>query len=102
MKVIPAWGFVYRTSYVWIKDKIGMGYHARNQHELLLVARRGDMPPPPAAVGVSSVVEAPRGEHSAKPVIFYELIERFYPTLPRIELFSRAPRDGWAAWGNQA
>jgi N6-adenosine-specific RNA methylase IME4 len=102
MKVIEAWGFMYRTSLVWVKDKIGMGYHARNQHEFLLVARRGDMPPPPLEVRVSSVVEAPRGEHSAKPGICYELIERFYPTLPRIELFSRAPRDGWAAWGNQA
>jgi N6-adenosine-specific RNA methylase IME4 len=103
MKVMPAWGFTYRTSFVWVKDKIGMGYYARNRHEFLLVARRGDMPPPAEEVRVSSVVEAPRGAHSAKPLIFYELIERFYPTLPRIELFARGPaRPGWAAWGNQA
>ena len=47
------------------------------------------------------MVYAARGEHSAKPDVFYELIEGFYPSLPRIELFSRLPREGWSAWGNQ-
>ena len=101
-KVIEAWGFVYRTNLVWIKDKIGMGYYARNQHELLLVARRGDLPPPRPEDRVSSVVHADRTEHSVKPQIFHELIERWYPEQPKIELFSRMARPGWAAWGNQA
>jgi N6-adenosine-specific RNA methylase IME4 len=80
-----------------------MGYHARSQHELLLVAKRGDIPPPAVADRVSSVIEAPRGAHSEKPDQVYRLIESFYPTLPRIELFCRgAPPEGWAAWGNQA
>lgn len=102
MTVIEAWGFVYRTNLVWVKDKIGMGYYARNQHELLLVARRGELPPPKEADRLSSVVHADRVEHSAKPAVFHELIERWYPNLPKIELFSRAPRSGWDAWGNQA
>jgi hypothetical protein len=25
-----------------------------------------------------------------------------YAELPKIELFARSPRAGWAAWGNQA
>jgi hypothetical protein len=29
-------------------------------------------------------------------------VERMYPELPRIELFARQTRDGWAAWGNEA
>lgn len=103
MTVIEAWGFNYRTNFVWVKDKIGMGYHARSQHELLLVCRRGDIPPPAVDDRVSSVVFADREGHSEKPREFYDLIEKFYPTLPRIELFCRgAPRAGWAAWGNQA
>lgn len=80
-----------------------MGYHARSQHELLLVARRGEIPPPAVEDRVSSVVFADRSEHSAKPDEFYDLIEKFYPSLPKIELFCRgAPREGWTAWGNQA
>lgn len=102
LEVMRAWGFEYRTNFVWIKDKIGMGYHSRNQHELLLVGRRGEIPPPPVEARVSSVVYAPRTDHSAKPVEFYELIESFYPELQKIELFSRSQRDGWSAWGNQA
>lgn len=102
LKVIEAWGFEYRTHIVWVKDKIGMGYHARNQHELLLIAKRGEMPPPRPGEQPSSVIEAPRGEHSAKPVVFAETIERLYPEVGKIELFCRSPRLGWSVWGNQA
>src|SRR5262249_51006492 len=92
----------YRTCFLWVKDKIGMGYHARNQHELLFVCRRGNIPHPAPGDRVSSVIEAPRGRHSEKPVKVYELIEGFYPSLPKIELFARGQRPGWAAWGNEA
>src|SRR5262245_6713940 len=44
--VLVAWGFEYKTNIVWVKDKIGLVYFVRNQHELLLVATRGDMPSP--------------------------------------------------------
>jgi N6-adenosine-specific RNA methylase IME4 len=92
MDVIKAWDFDYRTSVVWVKDKIGMGYYVRNQHEFLLIAKRGDPPMPAEGDRQSSVVEAPRTEHSAKPNEFYELIERMYPDLPKIELFARQDR----------
>lgn len=102
IEVLQAWGFAYRTCFVWVKDKIGMGYHARNQHEILLVGRRGDIPPPPIDARVSSVIVAPRTTHSKKPEEFYELIESMYPELPKIELFAREARPSWDAWGNQA
>jgi N6-adenosine-specific RNA methylase IME4 len=101
MQVIAAWGFEYRTCAVWVKDKIGMGLYVRQQHELLLIARRGEPPLPAEADRLSSVIIAPRGEHSAKPVAFYERIERMYPDLPKIELFARNARCGWDAWGNE-
>lgn len=102
MRVIEAWGFEYRTNLVWDKEVIGMGYHARNQHEILLVAKRGNIPPPEAGKQPASVHRERRGEHSAKPQFYYEMIEAAYPQLPKIELFSRSPRQGWTAWGNQA
>lgn len=102
MKVLEAWGFTYRTSMVWVKNKVGMGYYARQQHELLLIATIGSPPTPPESARPSSVVTRPRGEHSAKPPVFYEIIERMYPELKRIELFCRASRKGWSAWGNEA
>jgi N6-adenosine-specific RNA methylase IME4/ParB-like chromosome segregation protein Spo0J len=102
LQVIAAWGFTYKSNVVWVKDKIGLGYFVRNQHELLLIATRGDMPAPLPENRPSSVITAPRREHSRKPDEAYELIERMYPELPKIELFARNAREGWAAWGNQA
>jgi len=102
VRVIESWGFIYRTGTVWVKNKFGMGYYVRNQHEHLLIAKRGNPPAPPANARQSSVIHAPRTGHSVKPLGFYELIESMYPELPKIELFSRSPRKGWDAWGNQA
>lgn len=102
MQVIDAWGFTYRTCAVWDKQKIGMGYYFRQRHELLLVATRGAIPTPAPGDRAESVIVESRKEHSAKPAKFAELIESMYPTLPRIELFCRSPRAGWAVWGNQS
>jgi N6-adenosine-specific RNA methylase IME4/ParB-like chromosome segregation protein Spo0J len=99
--VLAAWGFEYRTHFVWVKDKTGLGYWVRNQHELLLIARRGNLPAPLGANRPPSVINAPRREHSRKPDEVYELIERMYPELPKIELFARGQRPGWVAWGNE-
>jgi N6-adenosine-specific RNA methylase IME4 len=49
----------------------------------------------------SSVITAPRREHSRKPDEAYELIEQMYPELPKIELFARQRRNGWDAWGKE-
>jgi N6-adenosine-specific RNA methylase IME4/ParB-like chromosome segregation protein Spo0J len=100
--VAEAWGFALATSAVWVKDKIGPGHYFRQQHEILLLARRGNPITPAPGDKPSSVIHAPRREHSRKPDEVYAIIERMYPGLPKIELFARRAREGWAAWGNQA
>jgi N6-adenosine-specific RNA methylase IME4 len=45
-QVLAAWGFECKTNAVWVKDKIGLGHFIRGQHELLVIATRGDMPCP--------------------------------------------------------
>jgi N6-adenosine-specific RNA methylase IME4 len=102
MRVVKSWSFEYRTNIVWDKCKIGMGYYARQQHELLLIATRGSMPAPAPDDIISSVVRIPRNGHSSKPLEFYNLIERMYPSLPKLELFCRSPQSGWSVWGNQS
>jgi len=101
MEVIKAWGFVYKTCMVWIKDKIGMGYYGRNRHELLLIATRGKPGTPKPRNRPDSVIEAPRVKHSKKPEIVYELIEQMYPNKNKIELFARNERSNWKSWGNE-
>lgn len=102
LQVVTSWGFTYRTNMVWDKEVIGMGYYARQQHELLLICTRGKLPVPEPASRPRSVFRERRGKHSAKPAAFYTLIEDMYPEFDKIELFCRNPRPGWAVWGNQS
>lgn len=101
LRVIEGWGFEYVTNLTWVKDRIGMGYWARQRHELLLVATRGDMSPPPEHLRPDSVIEFPRRAHSEKPPAVHEFIEAIWPDAPKIELFARVARPGWAVFGNQ-
>lgn len=102
MQVLNAWGFTYRTCAVWDKEKIGMGYWFRGQHELLLVGVKGNYSVPLPANRHSSVIRFPRSEHSKKPVEVYEIIERMFPHGKYIELFARNQRPGWGNWGLEA
>lgn len=102
LRVMDAWGFQYKSHCVWAKDRIGTGYWFRNQHEILLVGTRGNVPAPAMGTQVESLVDAPVGRHSEKPEQFHELIEKYFPNLPKIELNARASRPGWDAWGYEA
>jgi len=100
-KVIKSWGFEYKTCAVWDKQKIGLGYYFRQQHELLLVATRGNPITPDPAHRVSSVLSFKSTAHSRKPAEVYRVLEGMYPDTNRIELFARNNRPGWSVWGNQ-
>lgn len=101
LRVLEAWGFDYRTSMVWVKPSIGPGQWVRQRHEYLLIGVRGNIPTPKGENKPDSVIESPREEHSKKPDIVYDIIEKMYPELPKVELFCRNPRAGWTAWGNE-
>jgi len=101
LQVMKVWGFEYRTQAVWDKEKQGMGYWFRGQHELLLVGTRGHPGCTPEPARVSSVFREPRTKHSAKPTCVYEWIEQAFPELARLEMYCRTPRKGWQVWGNE-
>jgi N6-adenosine-specific RNA methylase IME4 len=104
MSVLEAWGFEYKSNYVWGKDKIRLGRWNRSKHEIFLVGARGSPPCPALGTQWESLIITPTEglEHSEKPEIFLKMIEEYYPTMPKIELNSRGrPRDGWDAWGNE-
>ena len=101
LEVMDSWGFIYRTNAVWDKEKIGMGYWFRGQHELLLVGVKGEFSPPESKKRVSSVFRIARTEHSKKPDEIRELISKWYPKHKKIELFAREKHTGWDSWGNE-
>jgi len=102
LKVMEAWGFTYKSQAVWVKNRIGTGYWFRNAHEILLVGTKGKIPAPAPGMQWQSVIQADVGAHSEKPEVFYDLIEEYFPSLPKIELNARKSRDGWDSWGNEA
>jgi len=103
IEVMMSWGFFYVSHFIWLKNKIGTGYWNRNKHELLLIGTRGKIPAPAMGTQWSSVIEAKVGRHSQKPEKFYEMIEEYFPDIPKIELNCRGkPRPGWDGWGLEA
>jgi N6-adenosine-specific RNA methylase IME4 len=99
--VVAAWGFTYKSHFVWVKDRLGTGLWTRNKHELLLIGTRGTIPAPEQGRQYESVITAPVARHSSKPFVMHEMIEEMFPHLPRIELFARERFEGWDAWGNE-
>jgi N6-adenosine-specific RNA methylase IME4 len=66
LEVMAAWGFDYKSHVCWEKDRTGTGYWFRNQHELLLVGTKGNIPVPAPGTEWPSVIHAPVREHSRK------------------------------------
>jgi N6-adenosine-specific RNA methylase IME4 len=107
LRVIKAWGFTYKSNIVWQKirkdggpDGRGVGFYFRNVTELVLFGTRGSMRTlKPGRTQVNTLATRKR-EHSRKPDEIYDIIESCSPK-PRLELFARFRREGWAQWGNE-
>ena len=103
--VAAAWGFTPKTELVWCKRTthgkrhFGMGRIVRAEHEVCMIATRGN-PPPVLRRDVRSTFEATVGRHSEKPDEFYEIVESLYAG-PYAELFARRKRPGWLCFGNE-
>jgi N6-adenosine-specific RNA methylase IME4 len=104
LETMAAWGFEYKSQFVWVKPNIGLGFWVRTRHEILLIGTRGHPPAPAPGMNFASVIEAKAREHSRKPDEAYEILESYFPNLPKVELFARAgtPRPGWEHWGAEA
>lgn len=98
---LKAWGYSYKTQMVWVKQRIGLGYWARNRHEPIYIATRGDFPCPRPAPHRDSVITAPAREHSRKPPELADEIDARFPGHRKVEIFAREQRPGWDAWGNE-
>jgi len=101
LKVMGAWGFTYKASFIWDKQKHVMGHYNSVRHEFLLVGTKGSCLPEVTKL-YPSVVSEERTEHSAKPDSFRDMIAALYPSAARVELFGRKQSEGWDTWGNQA
>jgi N6-adenosine-specific RNA methylase IME4 len=100
LDVMAAWGFTYKSHFAWVKDRAGTGYWARNWHELLLIGAKGKIPAPAPGEQFDSVIEAAVREHSRKPEVAYEMVEKMFSSLPKIELNAGGPARAGALGGH--
>jgi N6-adenosine-specific RNA methylase IME4 len=102
-EVVKAWGFTYKTHFVWYKGRGAFGHYHKANCELLLIATRG-LCVPDADERADQMQNFARGRHSQKPKEWRELIDRLWPNGPRIELFQRtnAVPSHWHVWGAES
>lgn len=106
LQVLGAWGFAYKTMGTWAKTSstgkkwaFGTGFIYRNAAEFYIVGTKGR--PKQVSKSVRNLIIEPVREHSRKPDRMYRDLEALYPKARKIELFARARRRGWAAWGDE-
>lgn len=98
-RIFEAWGFEFRSTFVWCKPQMGIGNYWRNSHEIMLTAIRGDAKRFNDH-SMMSWVTIDRGRHSSKPERIRDMIVRASGG-PYLELFGRIPADGWTVFGNE-
>lgn len=96
-ELLNQWGFEYKATMVWDKQKIGMGHWLRMQCEFCLLAVKGN--PVWDNTTVRDILSSPRREHSRKPDEFFTMVDEIC-TGAKIEYFSREKREGWDQVGN--
>lgn len=112
LDVIAAWGFVYKSQFIWVKPQMGAGNYYRISHEVLLYGERPQQVDHEVLLlgqrggelflsnSVKSWAEFPRGKHSEKPNEVREMVSNVSPG-PYLEMYGRKRRNGWTVYGNQ-
>lgn len=97
--ILSTWGYDYKATIVWDKEKIGIGRTLRLQCEFCLLGVKGK---PLLNTGSErDIIREPRREHSRKPEAFYSMVDRL--TVGRkLDYFSRQGREGWDSYGAEA
>jgi len=101
LEVLRAWGFDYKTSFVWDKIKHNYGNYNSVRHEFLLIGGIGSSTPDVKKLHDSVISIERTNKHSEKPEYFRSLIDKLYPKGDRIELFARKNIEGWSTWGSE-
>ena len=101
-KVISAWGFKYKTSFIWDKVKHNMGHYNSVRHEILLVCTRGSCTPDNKKLYDSVQSIERNNNHSEKPIEFLNIIDDLYNYGNKLEMFCRTiKKEKWYGWGNE-
>ena len=97
-------GYKLHARMIWNKvTGIPAAFTVRYGHEYLLWMYKGKLLPIPKEERgkIHTVFTEKAVRHSQKPEISFEIIERLYPDVKKLEMYARREREGWDAWGNE-
>ena len=95
--ILEHWGFEYKATLVWNKDKMGMGNWLRMQCEFCLLGIKGN--PTYENTKYRDIITEKGREHSRKPECFYDMVNDICIGT-KLDYFSREQRGGWYSYGN--
>ena len=97
-------GYKLHARMIWNKvTGIPAAFTVRFGHEYLLYMYKGKLTPVATNERgkIHTVFTEQVTKHSKKPQISYEIINRLYPDLRKIELYAREERENYDVWGNE-
>jgi len=106
-RVLEAWGFEYKSCFIWCKKQMGIGNYWRLSHEFLILGVRGSQRFRDKSLmswleTESSVAITDRTKHSQKPRAVRLMVEKASRG-PYLEMYGREamPDSPWTVYGNQ-
>lgn len=103
-QIAESLGYKLHARMIWDKvTGIPAAFTVRYGHEYLLYMYKGKLTPvaKDERGKIHTVFREHVTKHSKKPDIAYEIIERLYPDLKKLEMYARETRDGWDSFGNE-
>ncbi len=97
-------GYKLHARMIWNKvTGIPAAFTVRYGHEYLLYMYKGKLIPVATQERgkIHTVFTEKVVRHSQKPEVSFDIINRLYPNLTKIELYARKEREGFDCWGNE-
>ena len=97
-------GYKLHARMIWDKILgIPAAFTIRYGHEYLLYMYKGKLTPVAKEERgkIHSVFREQVTKHSKKPEIAYEIVQRLYPDLKKLEMYARNEHKGFDCWGNE-
>lgn len=97
-------GYKMHCRLIWDKGNgIAPAFTVRFSHEYVTWFYKGGLPKIQKSMrGVEKTVFHEKSrQHSRKPGFLYNMIDRLYPDLVKMDVFSRESRDGWLCYGDE-
>lgn len=103
-QIAESLGYKLHARMIWNKvTGIPAAFTVRYGHEYLLYMYKGKLVPVAKEERgkIHTVFLEKTTKHSKKPEISFEIINRLYPNLKKLEMYARQKRTGWDCWGNE-